>query len=82
MRGIRSSRFAVVMPQGVFFAPPVAERGHALQVANHARAVVNIGRAARAARAERALVYVFALVANGDFHIGAEIIAACFGGDV
>ena len=70
------------MPQGMFFAPPVAERGHALQVANHARAVVNIGRAARAARAERALVYVFALVANGDFHIGAEIIAACFGGDV
>ena len=67
----------MIMPQGMFFAPSLAECGHALQIADHARAVVNIGRAARAARGERALVYVFTLVANGDFHVGAEIIAAC-----
>ena len=66
----------------MFFAPSLAECGHALQVADYARTVVNIGRAARAARGECALIYVFALVANGDFHVGAEIIAACFGGDV
>ena len=66
----------------MFFAPSLAECGHALQIANHARAVVNIGRAARAALGERAFVYVFAFVADGDFHIGAEIVAACFGGNI
>ena len=38
--------FAVVMAQGVFFTPPAGKGGNAFEVADDARAVVDIIRAA------------------------------------
>ena len=74
--------FPVVVPQRVLFAPALAERGDAFQVADNARAVVYVVRTAGGAGVQGAFVYVVALVADGDSDVGAEIVAACFGGDV
>ena len=64
------------MTQGVFGAPAGAEGGDALQVADDARAVVDVARAAGAACSQRAFVDVFAVVADGDAHVDAEVVAA------
>ena len=74
--------FAVVVAQRVFGAPSGAEGGDALQVADDARAVVNVARAAGAARGQGALVDVVAFVADGDAHVDAEVVAAGVRGDV
>ena len=72
----------VVMPQCVLFAAGAAEGRHALEIADHAGAVIDIAAAAGAARFSGAFVDVAAFVADGDFHVHAEIIAAGAGGDV
>ena len=74
--------FAVVVAQRVFGAASGAEGGDALQVADDARAVVDVARTAGAACCQRAFVNVFAVVADGDAHVDAEVVAAVVRGDV
>ena len=66
----------MVVAQRVFGAAAGAEGGDALQVADDARAVVNVVRAAGAARGQGAFVDVVAFVADGDAHVNAEVVAA------
>ena len=54
-------RMPVVMPQCVLFAAGAAEGRHALEVADHAGAVIDIAAAAGAARFSGAFVDVTAL---------------------
>ena len=70
------------MPQGVLPAPAAAEGRHTLQVADDARAVIDVARTAMAAGVQGALVDMAALIADGDAHIDAEIVAAGACGNV
>ena len=71
-----SGRLAVIVPQGMLPSPATAEGRHALQVADDARSVIDIVRAAMAAGVQGTLVDVTAFVADGDADIDAEIVAA------
>ena len=70
------------MPQRVLFAPAAAEGGNAFEITDDAGAVVDVVRAAAAARLQGAFVDVAAVVADGDAHVDAEVVAAGACGDI
>src|SRR5690606_41048870 len=73
---------AMIMTQPMLPTTPCTKRRYALQIANHPRAVINILRVAFRASMERALVDMLALIADGDFHIDAEVVAASTGSSI
>ena len=73
---------AVVMPERMFFAPSATKCRYAFQVADDAGAIVDVVRAASGAGMQGAFVDVAALIADGDAHVDAEVVAAGLRGDV
>ena len=66
---------AVVMPERVLFAPAAAEGGNAFEITDDAGAVVDVVRAAAAARLQGAFVDVAAVVADGIWNVECEVVA-------